>query len=317
MIAALIVQRLGVKTLIVVPSLELKSQLTESFKAWFGRSNVGKGKLVYIENVQALDPKQPVKGYDCLIIDEFHHSAAATYRRLNKYAWNGIYYRVGLTATPFRNQDEERLLLESILSQVVYELDYKTAVYKRYICPVESFYFDLPKQKTTATTWPSVYSQLVVNNDHRNQVIANTLLALKAGKLSTLCLVKEIKHGEILSKLTGIPFANGQDEDSRQFIEEFKEGRILCLIGTTGVIGEGVDTKPCEYVVIAGLGKAKSAFMQQVGRAVRRHGSKETAKVILFRDKSHKFTLRHYEAQAKVLEEEYGSLPSKIDTGVG
>ena len=82
----------------------------------------------------------------------------------------------------------------------------------------------------------------------------------------TLTLVKEINHGKALSVLSDSPFSNGEDEESRKYIELFKEARIKTLIGTTGVLGEGVDTKPAEYVIIAGLGKSKNAFMQQVGR---------------------------------------------------
>jgi superfamily II DNA or RNA helicase len=112
--------------------------------------------------------------------------------------------------------------------------------------------------------------------------------------------------------MTGIPFANGQDEESRDFIRQFNSGGIKALIGTTGVLGEGVDTKPCEIVIIACLGKAKSAFMQQVGRAVRTYPGKESAKVVIIKDASHKFLSRHYAAQVAILKEEYGVTPQLI-----
>src|SRR6185295_4275346 len=109
------------------------------------------------------------------------------------------------------------------------------------------------------------------------------------------------------------PFANGQDDTTRHYIKKFNNRELLSLVGTTGILGEGVDTKPCEYVIIAGLGKAKSAFMQQVGQAIRTYPGKETAKIILIKDKSHKFLLRHFNTQVRILKEEYGVTPMKLE----
>ncbi len=314
-IATLIVNELQVPTLIVVPSLELKRQLTEGMQKAFGKARVGGlGCALAIENVDALDPDKPLKGYDCVIIDEFHHSAAKTYRNLNKYAWKDVYHRFGLTATPFRTNKEEKLLLESILSEVIYKINHDTAVARGYIVPVEAYFINLPKREIQGNemSWPSMYSELVVHNDSRNLLIATMLQALQYQGKSTLCLVKEVKHGEMLSKMTGIPSASGVHEDTSEKLQAFNSKEAPGLIGTTGILGEGVDTKPCEYVIIAGLGKSRSAFMQQVGRGFRVYPGKESCKVILFRDPSHKWTLTHFRAQAKVLKEEYGIVPVEI-----
>jgi superfamily II DNA or RNA helicase len=317
-IAALIISRLQVRTLIVVPSLELKRQLTESLQAAFPGTRVGtlaSSANIAIENVDALDAGKPLKGYDCVIIDEFHHSGAKTYRQLNQKAWNGVYYRFGLTATPFRSNEDERLLLESVLSQVIYRVEYKTAVEAGYIVPLEAYYYDLPltEVKGNDMSWPTVYSELVVSNAKRNLLIGHLMHRLHEVGASTLCLVKEIAHGNRLKDITGAGFANGQDEDCRQLISWFSSGKLKALVGTTGVLGEGVDTKPAEWIVIAGLGKSKNAFMQQVGRGFRRYDGKESCKVVLFRDPSHKWTLAHFAAQVKYLREEYGVKPVRLD----
>jgi superfamily II DNA or RNA helicase len=307
LIIALITANLGVKTLIVVPSLQIKEQLTESLERIFkDMSNIT------VENIDSKALKQ-AKAYDCLIIDEAHHSAAKTYQKLNKSVWRGIFYRAFLTATPFRNQTEETMLFEGIAGQVIYRLTYQDAVKAGYIVPIEAYYLEIPKQKTEAEGWQQVYSQLVVKNQIRNEMIGKTLLMLSLSNVSTLCLVKEIAHGNLLEDSVGVLFANGQDETTRNFIEMFNKRKITSLIGTTGIIGEGVDTKPCEFVIVAGLGKAKSAFMQQVGRALRTYPGKESGKVIIIKDKSHKYLLRHFNEQVKILEEEYGVIPSKLE----
>ncbi len=314
-IAALIIQRLQVPTLIVVPNLELKRQLTEDLRNAFGRDKVGtypERKPIAVENVDALICKEIVTTYDCVIIDEFHHSAAKTYRDLNKKAWKNIYYRLGLTATPFRSNDNERLLLESILADVIYRVEYKDAVAKGYIVPVEAYYVDIPKQAVKGNSWREVYNELVVHNEHLNSIVARVMTSLSPSP--TLCLVKEVQQGiRVALELTpGVAFVEGQSVFNRQNILEFNLGERTTLIGTTGILGEGVDSKPAEYIIIAGLGKSRNSLMQQIGRGVRRHGNKKSCKVILFRNNSHKWTKAHYAAQVKTLKEEYGVVPRPI-----
>ncbi len=303
-VIALIAQFFGLKILIVVPTIEIKKQLQDLLKEF---------QNVTIENIDS-NALGRLTDFDCLIIDEAHHVAAKTYHKLNKTAWKGIYYRFFLTATPFRNNKDENMLFEAIAGQVIYKLDYHEAIKKGYICSIEAYYYELPKVPTDAYTWQEVYKEFIVNNGLRNSQIANLLTSLHGSRKHTLCLVKEVKHGKILSEITGLPFVSGVDEDSRIWIKRFNEGALKVLIGTTGILGEGVDTKPCEYVVIAGLGKAKSHFMQQIGRAVRRYEGKESAKVILFKDRSHKFLLRHFKEQCKILKDEYDVIAIKLDS---
>jgi len=308
---ALTINEIKQNTLVVVPSLELKRQLTEGLIQFYGKSLVGGlGKPIAVENVQALDPAKPLKGYTCVILDEFHHSAALTYRKLNKYAWKDVYYRLGFTATPYRSQDEEQALLESILSDVIYKISHETAVEKGFIVPVEAYYYELPKQEVKGSTWPSVYKELVVGNSHRNALIKSVLQALRYASISALCLVKEVAHGQELAG-EHVPFAHGENEHTAALIKTFNKGSS-CLVGTTGVLGEGVDTKPCEYVILAGLGKSRPALMQAFGRCFRKYPGKETGKIIIFKDTSHKWTKEHFKEQCRVLKEEYGITPIKL-----
>lgn len=304
---SMILERQKLRTLIIVPNLELKRQLTASLT-----SELDSMEGVTVDNIDS-NRLTDASQYDCLIIDESHHTAAKTYHKLNKTAWNHIQYRYFLTATPFRNNSEETILFESIAGEVIYELPYVTAITAGYIVPVEAYYVDVDEKETDGETYAEVYRDLVVTNESRNLKIGVLLARLANANLSTLCLVKEIAHGKKLSELTGIHFAHGMDTESRAGIKDFSQGRINSLIGTTGLVGEGVDTKPCEWVVIAGLGKAKSAFLQQVGRAVRKYPGKESAKVIIFRDKSHRWTRKHFNLQKRILLDYYGVSVVRLD----
>lgn len=305
---ALLIKELKLRTLIIVPNLNLKNQLTDNFNEYF--KSVPKG-FITIKNVD--DPSLlKDTDYDCLIIDEAHHVAAKTYRNLNKRAWKNIYYRFFFTGTPFRSKDEEQMLMESISGNILYSLDYHKAVKMGAIVPVEAYYINVPKKDTDGLRWTEVYSDLVVHNFSRNKDIATVLSNLELSGSSALCLVKEISHGRILQGLTGLEFACGKDDNSTQLLNKFNEGQTS-IIGTVGVLGEGSDTRPAEWVIIAALGKSKPQFMQMIGRGLRRWNNKESCKVLIFKDTSHKWTLTHFKEQVKILKDEYGIIPVLLE----
>lgn len=324
LIASLICDVLKVKTLIVVTTPGLKMQLMKDMQGLFGKDKVGpldkKGQptaLISIENIDNRSLKHSPKGVHLLIIDEFHHSGAKTYRSLNEKAWNKIYFKVGLTATPFRSKSTEKFLLESVLSQVIYRIEYQLAVEKKYIVPMEAYYYELPEivPKGDTRHYAAMYSELVVNREDRNKLIADLADNLEAAGLSALILVKQIEHGVNIQKLTtlNIPFVKGENKDNREKILEFNLRETNSLIGTTGVLGEGVDTKPCEWVIIAGGGKSKNQFMQNVGRAFRNYPGKDSCKIVLIKDSSHAWFEKHYNESVRYLEEEYNIIPTKLD----
>ncbi len=325
-IAAEIIDRFRLVTLIVVPSLELKRQLTEGLKTYFGDDSVGplvNGRPAYrisVENVDALDPKKVIDGIDLVIVDEFHHSGAATYQDLNRTAWANVYFKIGMTATPFRSKSNERLLLESVLSHVIYRIEYEVAVRKGYIVPMEAYYVELAAMKLSKLTgnFRAVYRELVVERQDRNAIIARMAANLALAGISALVLVKQIDHGLLIQEAVAtlgvdIPFVKGENDDNRAVIGAFNRREIDVLIGTTGILGEGVDTKPCEYVILAGLGRSKNAFMQQCGRSFRKFQGKQSCKVIIFRDRSHAWMENHFQAQCEYLLEEYGIVPEVLE----
>ncbi len=295
--------RFDLKTLIIVPSLEIKKQLSEDMKQC---------PKVVVENIDSPRLKT-LTDFDMLIIDEVHGAAAKTYQTLNKTAWTKIYYRYFFSATYFRNSPDETMLFEAVAGKPIYQLTYKEAVTAKYIVPIESYYLDIPKQEVQGFTYREVYNEAVVNNVVRNIIIGHAIYQLTEAGRPLLCLVKEVAHGKILANLTGVSFVHGQDDESRKYIQKFKDGKINSIIATTAMLGEGIDTKPCEFVIIAGSGKAKSQFMQQVGRTLRNFPGKESGKVILVKDRSHRYLTKHYGIQRKILLEEYACIPTKLE----
>lgn len=306
---ALLVEKLQVKTLIVVPNLTLKTQLQETFMTLFGSLD-----NITIENIDSTKLKS-FKDFDCLIIDEAHRSAAKTYRTLNKKVWNNAYYKFCFTATPYRSNNEELLLMQSVTGEIIYVVDHKTAVENKYIVPIEAYYIEMPppEHPTEYGNYAAAYKNEIVNNQVRNDQLHEFLLRLHTNNLSTLCLVKEIDHGNNLTSPELPFFANGQDDRCEGMIRLFTEGKLKTLIATYGVAGEGCDTKPGEYVVIGTPVKSKNLFIQMCGRTFRNYPGKTSCKVILIKDTGHKWFKQAFKAQCKILKDEFGIIPTKLE----
>lgn len=328
MIVKLILDAFQVPSLIVVPRVGLKKQLTKDLRDSFGADMVGplvNGERKYfftVENLDQLDTKKK-HDFDLVIIDEFHHAGAKTYRDLNAVAWADVYLKFGLTATPFRSQSEEQILMESVLSEVIYEVPYGVAVDKNYIVPFEAYYIDLPAVEVKGAAFDKVYKELVVNRKDKNKITAELVARLTKAQVPTLVLTKQIEHGSMLQEMLEdlghwVPYLKGENDDNDIMVKRFNALKDTTIVGTTGVIGEGVDTKPCEYVVLATTMKSKNLFMQAVGRVFRMFtfpdGTKKASgKLIFFRDESHAYTLSHFEACCRYLEEEYGVTAQKLE----
>lgn len=317
-IMALIIAQVRVRTLVVVPSLELRNQAILGLKMAFGEGYVGKvddNTLIMVEHVQGLDPKKVIPEVGCVIIDEFHHAASKSYQQLNKYAWNDIYYRIGLTATPFRRNEDENILLQGILADIIYIHSYSKAIKGKHILPIEGCYYSLPKIPIRGRKdhWGSVYSELIVNREDRNNLICNISDALIActSENNVLILVLTINHGELLQALfkkkfnLEVPFANGVDKNSPTIIRDFSNGDVRLIIATN-IVGEGVDTRACNVVILAGgSGKSKSRLMQNAGRTCRKFNKQVAGIVISFKDPSHKWMLDHHKMFCTTFKDEY------------
>lgn len=301
LIMAMIINHFQVKTLIVVPNLTLKEQLTRVLTDCFGSlSNI---------TVQNIDSKELQKpgNYDLLLIDEAHHVAAKTYRLLNKKYWNNIYYRFFLTATPFRSQESQNVLLESVAGNIIHQLSYQDGVKTGSIVPIEAYEIEAPKFKVTGNSWGQVYKQMIVDNIARTETIQQLLIESRINKIPTLCLVREIQHGKNISANGAFYFASGEDKESQQLIARFNKGEINILIGTVGVLGEGSDTKRAQRVIIAGMGKSTPQLMQNIGRVLRTAPGKTHGTVLLINDSAnHKWGKTHFSAQKRILLEQYG-----------
>jgi len=299
---------LGVKTLVVTPGKSISQLMVDELTKHFGKGKVVKlttkseeTKPINIVNIQALVnlPPKLFEDMEAVIIDEFHHAAADTYLQANEEHLKNCFYRIGLTATNFRN-DGADMGLEAVLSNVLYEYEIKQAIDDGYLMKPEFEILDISLNQET--TYRKAYSNCIVKCENRNSLISE--IAKEHRKDHVLILVKEIKHGETLQEM--IPnshFIHGtlKDVKRNRLMRDYRSGKIKCLIGTS-VIGEGVDLPIANVLIMAGGGKARSQVMQNIGRVLRIYDGKDFALVYDFSDEDGAWLEDHAEARFNIYE---------------
>lgn len=310
--AAKMIWELGVKTLIITPNKEITKMMREVMVKFFGSGSVDVlntksvkiKKAISIVNIQALIKIDPsvLKGVDAVFIDEFHHSAATTYQEVNEKHLKDVYYRIGLTATNFRN-DGSDLALQGVLSEVLYEYSVQQAIKDGFLVK-PTFEIIENKIRIQETQYQKVYRAGIVENRERNKIIAEIAEEVKNEK--TIILVQYKEHGDMLKELIpGAEFIHGEEKDDAriQMMEDFRDGELMCLIGTS-VIGEGVDLPCAQNLIMAGGGKARSQVIQNVGRVLRIMDGKTKATIFDFKDKDGGF-LEEHSLERSLIYEDY------------
>jgi superfamily II DNA or RNA helicase len=122
--------QLGVRTLVVVPTIELLRQWRAGIRERLGvaEENVGAigggertaGPITVITYDSAAMPRRRLDGYGLLVFDEVHHLPAASYRAIAKKSTAP--WRLGLSAT-LQRADGLHLDLEQLIGPVVFERD--------------------------------------------------------------------------------------------------------------------------------------------------------------------------------------------------
>ncbi len=126
-VALMAIERLAVRTLVVVPTIELLTQWRVGIIERLGLTEeqvgiVGGGQrlvrdITVITFDSAAMPNRHLDGFGLLIVDEAHHLPAAHYRQIVKKV--GAPYRLGLSATPERLDGRHRDL-DTLLGPVVF-----------------------------------------------------------------------------------------------------------------------------------------------------------------------------------------------------
>lgn len=297
-----LLKRIKRKALIIVPSESIAKQFHKELAEAFGDEYVGyfgggKKKIKDITVGIAASITNNLQTFKdanlgVLIFDEVHHIAANTFYDISVALGDtGRIY--GLTATDFRS-DGKDIMITAGCGPVIIKRDIKWGINQGFLAKPK---FIIRSIDTLGRSFQNDklknYKEHVLNNDLMKDTIREDIKRFMDEGKFVLCLVGEVAHGEELSRQLGIPFAQGKDKQSQQYVDDLNSGKIQALVGTGGKVGEGTDTKNVDVLILASFVASKGPVIQSVGRALRKQGNKTEAIIVDYIPRGSEMLTRH------------------------
>lgn len=276
----------------------------------FGELLVGNNKPESIENlfvsIQSLNSSKLIERtspdfYDYIVIDEVHHGAAQSYKKLLEYYKPKVL--LGLTATPERMDGED--ITRFFDKKMAYELRLPEAIDNKLLCPFQYFgvsdFVDLSELKWTrggyeVSELENVYVLDTEKAKRRAQdIITNTIKYVDdIENVKALGFCVSIKHAEFMANEfnnAGIPSialtGNSNDEIRKNAAKNLTDGNIK-VIFTVDLFNEGVDIPQINTILFLRPTESLTIFLQQLGRGLRISEGKECLTVLDFIGQSNK-----------------------------
>jgi len=235
--------------------------------------------------------KFPPGAFEYLVIDEFHHSMADSYRRVIEYFKPT--FLLGLTATPERMDGRDVLGLCDY--NVACEVRLLDAVDRGWLSPFQYFavHDDTDYENITwrNTHYDEEELSAALSRDNRSDIVAENLHRYlpSTGKTRAIAFCSSVaharytadrlttKHGVESLSLTG----EVSQEERRKTIERLRNaGDPLTVICTVDLFNEGIDIPELSHLLFLRPTQSFTVFLQQLGRGLRKAEGKEYLVVI-------------------------------------
>ena len=233
---------------------------------------------VLFASVQTLGREANLGGFerdafDYIVIDEFHHAAATTYRRIIDHFTPD--FLLGLTATPDRNDGQD--LLGLCEENLVYECDLWSGIAREQLAPFK--YFGVPDLVE--------YAQIPWRSGRFDENALTEAVATKAraenaldqlsnrggGKSLGFCV--SVRHADFMARfarergLNAVAVHSGKNSAPRtSSLKELEDGQ-LDIVFTVDMFNEGVDIPSIDTVLMLRPTESLVIWLQQIGRGLR------------------------------------------------
>ncbi len=225
--------------------------------------------------------------FDYLVLDEFHHAAAQSYRKI--LAKLSPRFLLGLTATPFRGdrQDIVRLCDNNVLVNFELRSGIEAGVltpYHYYGC-FDNVDYSRIRHNGVRYDIRDLEKALVVNE--RDSAIIKQWKQHADGK-ATIAFCCSHRHAERFAAslneqgvVAAVYLSSTSWEARAKLIAEHQKGDItvLCVVD---ILNEGADFPYLECLLFLRPTESKRIFLQQLGRGLRRYVGKSHCVVIDF-----------------------------------
>jgi len=225
---------------------------------------------------------------DILLIDECHHSPAATYtkvmRELGAFDPETGVFTAGFTATMSRSDGG----LGGVWDEVVFERDIRWALENGFLVHPHGLTvvlpgLDLSKIRTVAGDYAG--GELAEAMEASVESTVDAYVRYASGR-STIVFAAGVDHADALAEaltFRGVradAVLGSMSTDEREDVyRRFRDGELEAMV-TVQVLTEGADFPRCDAVVLARPTKSQTLYAQMVGRALRQYPGKTDALVL-------------------------------------
>lgn len=251
-------------------------------------SSFKKPSRVNITTIQLLR-NNPIKiatnSFDYLIVDEFHHAAAKSYRELIDRV--APFFLLGLTATPFRGDRQD--IADLCGQNVLVNFELRTGIDAGILCPYhyygcfDNINYSGIRHNGIRYDIRDLERALII--PERDKAIIQKRKEKADGK-PTLAFCCSHRHAHRVSESfqqAGIPseyyLSLTDPSKRRRIIDKFQSGdlKVLCVVD---VMNEGIDLPFVECLLFLRPTESKRIFFQQLGRGLRKYLGKSHCTVI-------------------------------------
>jgi len=235
------------------------------------------GKEITVAMIQSLTRSDEISkianSFGTIIVDECHHIPAKSFREA--IVNFNSFYLYGLTATPKRKNNDEKLIYVYI-GNILYNAEQlvqiqqnktKAEINIRETALYAPFDYKIDKYETI--------SRILIHDTQRNSLIIDDL-EKNVGRFKTVLVLTERKaHVDILNlylkdKFETITIHGDDSEKSRKSkLEQLKQGHYKIVISTGQYFGEGVDVDNLECLFIVYPFAFEGKLVQYIGRIQR------------------------------------------------
>lgn len=228
-----------------------------------------------------------LQGCECVIGDEIHHLESDQW--FDFFASLDAPWRIGLTATP--SLTGPGLALVGMVGDIIAKIDLLELIERRVLVIPRIWFAVCEEPKLPAKLpWQTAYSQGVVSNKARNELICRIAQVFKTECKPTITLVKRKNHGSLLTDMMNYQgiraeFIQGEVKQGErdELLGRLEEGRIHNIVAIAETMGEGTDIPFLRALINAtgsrGGGNAQEGdtgrqTLQFLGRILRSHKNK-------------------------------------------
>ena len=240
--------------------------------------------------------------FDCIILDEAHHSSADSYQKIMRYFKPKLW--LGMTATPDKRDDNEagRNIYEIFHYQIAYEIRLQQAMEENMLCPFHYFGISdisVVEDKTVKAGKLSTrdFNQLVCDERVKHIIEQAEYYGYSGERVKGLVFCSRIEESKELShKFNEAGYrtislnGDASEEERAEAFERLAmdendaagDRQPLDYIFSVEILNEGVDIVEVNQVIMLRPTESPIVFIQQLGRGLRKAEGKEYVVILDF-----------------------------------